>query len=106
MLGPEGSSLPPQQLDDLAAQLRGYAQQLRLLVPDYAATLRPVLALDDGETWNGPYPSQATAQIQGWQGSLGSGQEALLALANSWDSLAQQIQQDATAIAKTAKAKS
>ncbi|HVT69156.1 MAG TPA: hypothetical protein VHF26_15505 [Trebonia sp.] len=96
-----GGSPSAKQLDDLAAQLREYAQQLRALVPQYAATLQPVVALDDAQTWNGPYPSQATAQIQGWQKSLTSGREALLSLAAQWDSLATQILQDAAKAAKT-----
>ncbi len=90
-----GTSMTASQLDGLAAELRGYAQQLRSLIPDYAATLQPVLDLDNSQTWSGNYPSQASGEISDWQKSLNSGRETLLSLADSWDTLAQQIQEDA-----------
>lgn len=106
MIPTTGSSPSPRQLDDLAAQLHECALQLRALLPDYAATLRPVLDLDDTQTWNGSYPGQASTQMNGWQKSLTSGHETLLALAASWDSLAQQILRDAAQLAKEEKANS
>ncbi|MGD0556653.1 MAG: hypothetical protein ABSA93_16965 [Streptosporangiaceae bacterium] len=99
-----GPELSPTQLDDLAAEMRGYAQQLRALVPNYEATLQPVLDLDNSLTWSGSYSEQASAQINGWQKSLGTGSATLQALADSWDTLAQQIQDAATATATTGAA--
>lgn len=101
-----GSPLSPAQLKALAAQLEGCARQLRALIPRYSKTLQPVISLDNTQTWNGPYPAQASTQIRSWQNALGSGSGDLQSLAASWDSLARQILQDAAAAAKTAKAKS
>jgi hypothetical protein len=100
------SSLSPAQLKALAAQLQGYAQQLRALIPHYAATLQPILSLDDAQTWTGPYATRATTQIQSWQQTLNAGTGDLQSLAKSWDNLAQTILQDAATAAKAAKATS
>jgi hypothetical protein len=96
-----GTSLSASQLDDLASELRSYASQLRALVPDYEATLQPVLDLDNSETWAGSYSQQASAEISGWQNSLSSGSQSLLTLADSWESLAQEIQDAASAAASS-----
>lgn len=83
------------QLSAAAQELRDCARQLRALIPSYEAALNPVKKLNTRQTWFGQYPDQVGSQINGWSARLGSGKQALLALAASWERQAAQFDQQA-----------
>lgn len=85
------------QFSAAAQELRDCARALRAVIPGYQATLDPVKALNTRQTWFGQYPDQVASQIGGWSAKLGSGAQALLALAASWEQRAGQLDQQAAA---------
>jgi hypothetical protein len=83
------------QFSAAAQELRDCARALRAVIPGYQATLGPVKALNTRQTWFGQYPDQVASQIDGWSAKLGSGVQALLALAAAWEQRAGQLDQRA-----------
>jgi hypothetical protein len=88
-------SVSPEQLYDSASELRCCARQLRQTIPDYQSTLAAVLALDNSGTWTGSYSAQVSAQIAGLQHDLGSGVQSLLDVADGWEDIASQMENQA-----------
>lgn len=101
-----GGTMTPQEMSAIAGNMRAaaqalheYAAKLRTVANGaYAETLNPVVSLLGAGTWSGPYPAQATDEIEAWDKRLtGPGREALVALAASWDSLADLLLNNAAA---------
>lgn len=100
-----GSAAAASQFSAAAQELRDCARALRAAIPGYQAIMDPVRALNTRQTWFGQYPDQVASQIGGWSAKLGSGVQALLALAASWEQQAGHFdQQAASAHAAAVKA--
>jgi hypothetical protein len=60
-------------LSGAAGDLREHARRLRLLLPAYHGLVSPVSALDNNDTWAGPFPDQFGVTRRGWERSLSTG---------------------------------
>ncbi|MDQ1644033.1 MAG: hypothetical protein QOJ50_217 [Cryptosporangiaceae bacterium] len=74
-----------------ATRLRECAGRLRAAIPAVESLLGRVSALDNEQTWHGPYAARASDQLHGWARSAGSSVADLHAQAAQWEQLAAEL---------------
>jgi hypothetical protein len=92
---PEDPRVTPATLIAAAADLRDCAKRLRDACAGLEGLLVPARGLDDGDTWDGPYPRRAGDQLGSWATRLGSAVADLRAQAAQWEWLASDLDRQA-----------
>lgn len=90
------------RLDQKASDLRGCSRRLKAAAGPSISVLSATQSLTGPTTWNGPFATEATAQIESWRQGTTRSADAMMGTASRWDRAAAGFSEQAANVRRQA----